>query len=360
MSRPPAPLPRRPAPIGLIALVCVLLGACAGPRIVEPLPDTLEPRLTPAASPEFARMPDGYRLPLRVWPGADPGGQSPGIIVIGLHGFNDYAHAFEPLAQSLAAAGITTYAIDQRGFGATRLAGHWHGSNRLVSDLRALTRLLHRRFPDARIYLIGESMGGAVVIDAVTRGPLPIAGAALIAPAVWSRDEMPWYQRLGLDTLARIAPGMELTGEGVTIRPSDNIEMLRAMRHDPLVIKATRVEALWGVTNLMDSAMAAVPRLSGPLLLLYGEKDEIIPKSAFCRMLDRLPASGPGGGADIRLVLYRQGWHMLPRDLHGERVRADLIAWLEDTRAPLPSGEESPPGSPRTRGFCAAPSTMAR
>ena len=336
----------------------VLLCACASPRFVEPA----SKQLTPLLAEAHARMPDGYRLPLRVWPARQPDGDQPDIVVLGLHGFNDYAHAFAPLARSLAEAGITTYAVDQRGFGATALPGRWHGGEQLVADLTALTQLLRQQYRHARLYLVGESMGGAVVMNALTQAALPVDGAVLIAPAVWSRDAMPWYQRLGLDTLASIAPGMRLTGEGVSIRPSDNIDMLRAMSADPLVIKATRVDALWGVTNLMDQASAAgrtgalSGALDGPLLLLYGERDEIIPRDAFCRMLSRLPESDD----QVRLVLYRQGWHMLPRDLQGKRVHADVVAWLHDPRGPLPSGEESAPGSERTRDFCKAPSKMAR
>ena len=337
----------------LIALViCLLLGACASPRIVPPAAEALAPRLTATE----ARMPDGYRLPLRVWPATPAHGNQPAIVALGLHGFNDYAHAFAPLATSLAQGGITTYAVDQRGFGATALAGRWHGSEQLAADLSALTELLRDRYPQARLYLVGESMGGAVVISALSRGSLAVDGAVLIAPAVWSRDAMPWYQRLGLDTLVGIAPGLRLTGKGVRIQPSDNIDMLRAMSADPLVIKATRVDALWGITNLMDQAMAKVSNLPGPLLLLYGERDEIIPRGAFCRMLDRLPSHTD----EVRLVLFRGGWHMLPRDLQGQRVHADVIAWMEDPRGPLPSGEESAPRSKRTREFCTSSSRKTR
>ena len=344
--------------IGIAALVAfavaVLLCACTAPRIVEPGSKPLTPLLAEGR----ARMPDGYRLPLRVWPARKPDGDQPDIVVLGLHGFNDYAHAFAPLARSLAEAGITTYAVDQRGFGATALPGRWHGGEQLAADLMAVTQLLRQQHPHARLYLVGESMGGAVVMNALTQAALPVDGAVLIAPAVWSRDTMPWYQRLGLDTLARIAPGMRLTGEGIRIRPSDNIDMLRAMSTDPLVIKATRVDALWGVTNLMDQAMASglTGARSGPLLLLYGEQDEIIPRGAFCRMLSRLPKNDDG----IRLVLYRQGWHMLPRDLQGQRVHTDVIAWLHDPSGPLPSGEESAPGSERIQEFCKASSRRAR
>ncbi|QVL50846.1 MAG: lysophospholipase [Thiocapsa sp.] len=320
-----------------------MLTACASPNIVEsPDPDTG----SPALGVDHARMDDGYRLPLRVWTGAS----APRIIVLGLHGFNDYANAFAPLGRELAAAGITTYAVDQRGFGTAALPGRWHGSDRLAADLRNLVDLLRARHPDARLYVAGESMGGAVVLTATAQGPLPVDGLILIAPAVWSRDTMPWYQRLALDGAVRTLPWLKLTGEGIRLSPSDHIEMLQAMGKDPLVIKATRVDALWGITDLMDRAQATAGRLQTPALLLYGEQDEIIPKNAFCRFLAKLPVKDPG----LTFVLYEHGWHMLPRDRQGARVRTDIAAWLADPDAPLPSGEETSPHGPRASAFCAA------
>ncbi|WP_245537261.1 alpha/beta hydrolase [Thiocystis violascens] len=292
-----------------------------------------------------AIMADGYRLPLRVWSGS----ASPSIVVLGLHGFNDYSHAFAPLASDLARRGIVTYAADQRGFGASALPGRWHGDQALTEDLRTLIALLRARHPQARIYVAGESMGGAVAMLAAARRPLPIDGLILIAPAVWSRDTMPWYQRVALRAAMQTLPWLKLTGEGVRLSPSDNREMLLAMSRDPLAIKATRVDALWGVTDLMDGARASAVHLPTPLLLLYGEHDEIIPRNAFCRLIGDLPADRDG----LRLVLYRRGWHMLPRDRQGARVRADIAAWLGDPTAPLPSGEETPIDGYRTKALCA-------
>lgn len=323
-----------------ILISLAMLAACAAPRIVEPA----NPQKAPTQlGVEVAIMDDGYRLPVRIWSATD----TPEILLIGLHGFNDYANAFAPLGQALARSGITTYAVDQRGFGATALPGRWHGSARLAADLRHLVDLLRARHPDARLYVAGESMGGAVVLAASAAGPLAVDGIILIAPAVWSRDTMPWYQRLALDGAVRTLPWLTLTGEGVRISPSDNPQMLRAMGRDPLVIKATRVDALWGITDLMDRARAASPHVQTPALLLYGEQDKIIPKNAFCRFLETLPTT-PG----LTFVLYQRGWHMLPRDLQGERVTQDIRAWLMNPTAPLPSGEDTAPHSERVSAFC--------
>jgi alpha-beta hydrolase superfamily lysophospholipase len=292
-------------------------------------------------------MADGYQLPVRRWVG-EP---NPRVVVLALHGFNDYSRAFEPLGKALAASGITTYAVDQRGFGNTEQAGRWHGAEKLRADLRGLVALLRQRHPRARLVVIGESMGAAVALGAARQAPLDVDGMVLVAPAVWSRDTMPWYQRLALDIAARTLPALELTGNGLSIYPSDNEPMLVAMSKDPLVIKATRVDALWGVTNVMDSAATWPQRSDGSghprRLILYGERDEIIPPRAFCHFIGQVPL-----GPQTRLVLYEDGWHMLPRDLQGSLVRRDIVTWLLDPDALLPSGEEVQQGDARLRKFC--------
>lgn len=215
-------------------LLPLLLAACAPLRPPE-RPAAFEPRL----NDDHALMDDGYRLPLDAWRAAD----EPRAVVVALHGFNDYRRAFASAGPFLAERGITVYAYDQRGFGETAYRGLWAGSERLTADLRAMLALLRRRHPELPLYLLGESMGGAVTIAALAADPdLPVDGVVLVAPAVWSRLTMPWYQRWGLWLAGRLAPGWKPTGESLNRWPTDNIELLRAMARDPMVIKATRID----------------------------------------------------------------------------------------------------------------------
>src|SRR3546814_6119284 len=100
-------------------------------------------------------------------------------------------------------------------------------------------------------------MGGAVVVAALA-GPQPpeAAGAILAAPAVWGRSTMPFHQRAALWLSARLFPSARLSGRGLGIQASDNIEMLRALGRDPLFIKETRVDAIHGVVNMMEAELA--------------------------------------------------------------------------------------------------------
>ena len=292
-------------------------------------------------------MQDGYRLPVSVW---KPDG-TPLAIMLALHGFNDYRNAFDAVGHYFSAYGVMTYAYDQRGFGETAQRGIWPGSDALQADAATMLRLVCREHSGMPVYLLGESMGGAVLMSLLQEAmpPTCLAGVVLVAPAVWGWQTMPLLQQAALWLAVHTFPGKTLTGEGLDITPSDNIEMLRALGRDPLVIKETRIDTIFGLTNLMEAAFLAGIPARVPVLLLYGEHDEIIPANSVCALLD----NGAGPAAERRrMALYPDGYHMLTRDLQAATVLQDVVAWVEAHDGRLPSGQEVPHAGGRLQGFC--------
>jgi alpha-beta hydrolase superfamily lysophospholipase len=322
----------------LSLLLAATLAACATPYVQPAGNSPRAPAIETAANPGLAAvMSDGVRLPLRLWP-AEAG--APKAVIVALHGFNDYSNAFKYPAPYWARHGIATYAYDQRGFGAASEPGRWAGVEQLVADLVAVVRLVGMRHPNTPIVLAGDSMGGAVTLvaladQAIDWRAMGVERAVLIAPAVWGGDTLNPFYRLVLWLAVHTAPGEIVTGRGLNITPSDNIEMLRELGRDPLVIKSTRIDAVYGLVGLMDRALAAAPEIKLPLLVLYGEKDEIIPRRPTAAMAARLSDAA-------RLAVYPDGYHMVLRDLAAETVWADVGAWIADPQAPLPSGAERP------------------
>ena len=277
---------------------------------------------------------DGANLPIRHWlPKTEPH-----AVLIALHGFNDYSRFFQQPGEYLSKQGIACFAYDQRGFGAAPKRGLWAGGAAYTHDLHTLVRLIKQRYPDRPVYLLGESMGGAIVITAMSQANMPaVEGIILVAPALWARPTMPWYQTGLLWTLAHSLPWLTLTGEGVGVLPSDNIEMLRALGRDPWVIKATRVETVYGLTDLMDDAFNSATRLQGNTLMLYGEKDEIIPKEPTYAFLQKFLATDT---KEKTVAFYQQGYHMLLRDLQAPTAWKDIAAWINNKPEKLPSGAD--------------------
>lgn len=303
----------------LLPLVLLVLSACA--PTFAPIADG---GVTPMMAEDSILARDGAKLPLRRW---DAEGH-PRAVIVALHGMSDYSNAFEMPAKAWARLGITTIAYDQRGFGLSANPGVWAGGEAMRSDLRDAVAAARTRYPGVPVFAMGESMGGAVVLTALASQPaLNADGVILVAPAVWSRGDMPLTYRAALYLAAHLVPGMILSNNAassvVKIVPSDNVPMLIALGKDPLFQKRTRTGTLYGLVDLMDEARIAPDAIKAapPILFLYGANDQIIPVKSTRAVIDTL-------GSKAVVKRYERGYHMLLRDLQGEKVDKDVAGWI--------------------------------
>jgi alpha-beta hydrolase superfamily lysophospholipase len=281
---------------------------------------------------------DGARLGLTKW---DAQGQ-PWAVVVAAHGMNDYANAFHFAAEDWARQGVTTIAFDQRGFGRSPGRGIWAGQDLLVEDLRTVTALARAKYPNALITVVGESMGGSVAAAAFASDRPPDADRlVLLSPGVWGFKAQPLPNKTLLWLAANFTaskvytPPRWLTDR---IYPTDNREELIAMGRDRLMIWGARSDTLYGLVKLMDRAAKDVGDDHLPTFYLYGANDDIIPKHAAFKAVKRLRPSD-------RSAYYAAGHHLLTRDKQRSVVIADILAFIRDPQAPLPSGAPPIPGA---------------
>src|SRR5262249_23702125 len=95
------------------------------------------------------------------------------------------------------------------------------------------------------------------------------------------------------------------------------------------------------------ATLASAPLFDPPALVMYGAKDDIVPKAAIRRFVDALPRQSQRWR---RLAWYEDGYHMLLRDLEGPVVVADVAVWALAPPAPLPSGADRNAAEPFSRG----------
>lgn len=269
-------------------------------------------------------MSDGAHIPLRTYPAAHP----LKAVILALHGFGDSRDAWEFFAPPLSTAGIEIVAPDQRGFGATQDADGWSNTARMVQDTREELAWLHSRYPDLPLYVMGESMGGAVALLLATYPPPELCGTILLAPAIMKIGE-PWQTVLdGIDT---VAPRWKLDGSAVPGErvASDNIHALRRMYFDPLTQHSSTVHPLAGLTHLMTAAFNAAPHIRTPMLMVFGGRDQFVLPPYTARFLKRLPAA-------VRLDEFPTAHHLISRD---KRITAqDVASWILTPDQALPSG----------------------
>ena len=280
----------------------------------------------PIITSGYFALPDGARQPYRVYQAQGPVRQ----VVLALHGYTDSRDGWEMLASYLTPHGVEIYAPDLSSFGASVNRGHWPGTDVLVDEARDEAVLLRAQYPDTKLYIMGESMGGAIgILLGASPNPPPVDGYVLSAPAVWGGAEMSPLYRATLRLARFVAPGKRLTGREVHVLASDNIPALITYGKDPLSMQAPRIDNLAGLVALMGRAQAACGGFRQPALILYGGHDELIPPAAMRACWRAIPADAP-----VTLAFYPPDYHLIPRDLERATPNADILAYLQGRGLP--------------------------
>ncbi|MCT6837406.1 MAG: lysophospholipase [Bifidobacteriales bacterium] len=316
-------------PLMLCYALC-LTGCSTGPR-----PETWPHSPTESAFiPASLSLPlsDGKSAPIRLY--TPPQNKPLRGVILAFHGFGDSRDAWEVMAPPLTQAGFLIVAPDIRGFGAFPTPRTWSNTQRLIADSVTEAQWCHQQWPKQPLYLMGESMGGAIALLTSTalQAPHP-AGLILLAPAIMTLGQ-PWQSLLegwNLITPQARLTGAHMPGHHIATR---NIKALRRMFFDPLTRHGTTVHALRGLTHLMSHATQETPKLHTPTLLIWGDRDQFVPASATHHLIQRVPQGL------LRLDELPHGYHLISREPQ-KRPSRDILSWLEQPGHFLPSGGDS-------------------
>jgi acylglycerol lipase len=275
------------------------------------------------------RANDGYRLPYRLWLPNTP----PRAAVLLVHGVCDYAGAFDFVCPYFATHGYAVLAFDQRGFGQTRTRGKWPGTRRLACDVGDAASFLKRRAPGVPLFVVGESMGGALAVLSSTRGHLnDVAGMALVAPGALGCTMRRFLFGLVVRALKVFGARADLFVERVNC---DDLSADAAIRllADPLVLRRISPALMGGLVRLGERVYDAAPQVAVPTLTLVGSREDVSPLRCVRGLKQRFKG-------DATFVEFENGPHLLLHWRERDRVLETIGNWI-DARLPL-TGERTP------------------
>lgn len=212
---------------------------------------------------------------------------APRAVLIALHGSVQHAGNFATLAEKLAPQGIVVYSIDLRGHGDWAVAGQgrprvdYAGSAR---DLVQLTAQLREKHPGLPIFVIGESVGAAVAINALAESPHLFDGMILASPGtkpmVVGGHNFGTTLRTALGAVKSFGNKVDLTAHLKNI--SDDPRSADEMISDPRIRKQASLGDLLRTVNFIRTSDDLARKLNKdvPVLVIQGESDDIIQASS--------------------------------------------------------------------------------
>ncbi len=264
----------------VLAMLAVVFAAVAAyPFLVGgtetiALDDAARASLAGSRGLTFARLSDGYTH--FAWTGPEDG-----AVVALVHGYTGPMTLWAGTARALSAAGFRVLCYDLFGRGYSD-----RPEVRYTTDLfdRQLLELLDAEGVAGPIDLVGQSMGGAIVVHFVDRHPERVRRFALMAPAGFSLHEPIRYRMLhwpgvgewsmgmfGDATLTRALDRMGVPEDAPYRR--DYLEQMRYRGYKRALLSTLRHTPLL----TLEPVYRRVGRLGKPSLLIWGTADHVVP-----------------------------------------------------------------------------------
>jgi alpha-beta hydrolase superfamily lysophospholipase len=250
-------------------------------------------------------------------------------VLVNLHGLGDHSGLYPNLASYFPPRGLAVYAYDMRGNGRSpgqrAYVAEW---GEYLGDLSAFLRQIRKWEGNKPLFVLGNSLGGLIVLEYALQHPEGLSGIIAAAPPLGRLGVPPILMALGR-VLSRIAPrfairtGMDLSG----------------LARDPGVVKAVLDDRLfhrWGtarlsteVTKTIERVQSVAARFPLPLLILHGSEDRMVPPDGSRQFFARVQHP------DREYREYPGAYHCLFADIGYDAVLRDLERWIE---AHIPAG----------------------
>ncbi len=243
---------------------------------------------------------------------------SPALLLV--HGFADGPSVFAKLAPTLAQAGFAVHAMHLSGFGipATEMKGIsldiWR------TDIDREINALQAAAPQRPVWLVGHSLGGALVFDAALRPTNHVAGLILLAPLIEpSNARSPlltsrqWFTILSRSLLFSTIVESRL--------PADlHDPTVRAQYRTDRFIHRDIYRALFATIDAIANRAAD---WRGPLLMVVSPSDQIVDTEASTRFFFAATQASPA-----KLAEHHSGGHVLPLDVGHELIAAKMVRFI--------------------------------
>ncbi len=221
--------------------------------------------------------------------------------------------------------GFIVYAMDLRGHGRSDGRQSYAASLEVfLEDIRLFLQKVRKEMPHRRIFLIGHSFGGQLVLNYGAHFPDSLGGIIVSSPNIRLRLKIPLWKRLMAPVLSTLLPTLTV---GNTLDPrsvSRNPEVVEAYRRDSKIRRKITLRLadvmLGNQLNILDVAR----RLHLPTFLMHAGDDQICSPEGTREFFEKVPAS------DKSLKIYDGFYHELFNEIERETVFKDMERWIRE------------------------------
>lgn len=249
-------------------------------------------------------------------------------IIVFQHGLGEHSDRYQNLIHAFGGTGTAFYALDARGHGRSGgKRGHVAKFQHFVHDLHDLIQRVRQENDNQKVFLLGHSMGGAIVLKYAITKDYQDGLRGLIGSSPGVKPVMDWIKKIQKPVaavLSRVAPSLTLDNQLDVNNLSHNEHVVTAYQADPLVHPKASTLLGHSLFNVHRDIYQAAPAIQIPVYLMHGTADRLTDPEATQKFYELL------GSTDKTLRLYPGLYHetMNERVEDRQRVLDELKTWV--------------------------------
>jgi len=249
----------------------------------------------------------------------------PSAIIVAIHGFGLHKFAFKNFAEQMQRVGISTYAMDVRGFGGwvQSSGGARIDFRSTLEDLQTLVRTIRSEWPNKPVFIMGESMGGAIALAYAAEHPASIDGVISSVPSNERFHRMRTTARIATQYV--FSGGRKINLEKILVKRVSNDKALRTRWTNDADAKLhVTLSELIRFNGFMKAVSREVRCVDDvPVLVVQGHNDHLVMPVGTKKLFDNLPT------ADKQFLLVQNAEHLVfEAGQFDESVVQELERWL--------------------------------
>jgi alpha-beta hydrolase superfamily lysophospholipase len=261
-------------------------------------------------------------LPLINWQPAD---KVSNAVILCVHGLGLENRVYDPFGTQMAARHFTVYAMDVRGFGAwqSQYGSETVNFSRALSDVSAIIHLIKTKHPGLPVFLLGESMGGAIVLRFAADFESEIAGVISSAPPAQRFGEIRTAAQVALHLFSHPYTPFDI-GTQLAEQATSRAELRDLWKRDPKAKTQLSPVELIMFDHFVKETQARCSSIhSTPVMIVQGMADRLVNPKGSYDMYDSVRSP------DKTMMIIGNAEHLIFENLEQSPVLLDgLTTWL--------------------------------
>jgi alpha-beta hydrolase superfamily lysophospholipase len=216
----------------------------------------------------------------------------PRAVLLCIHGLGLYSGSYQNFGVRMARQGISTYAIDVRGFGSWMKAQGHEEINFIycLHDVSSALKAIRAANPGLPVFLLGESMGGAIALRAASLFPELIDGLIASVPAGDRFKGKKEDLNVALHFLK--GPNKDFdVGKEIINQATDNPQLKKDWEDNPLDRMDLSPKDLMQSQKFMNENHDSVKSITQtPVLMIQGTEDKLVKPTGTWDLFNEIPS----------------------------------------------------------------------